>query len=118
MFTIGLTTMATCGCLAPAALAQHQDWRSPDAKDAGALGHRNRDASSDLVVDKRSPDTRDLADGRPVGSSPPVDVVGADDGGSSGFDVGAAAIGAGGALGLLFVGIGGATLVVRRRPAH
>jgi hypothetical protein len=103
----------------PAGLAQgaapRRDWRSPDARDAAALAQRSGHGSSDRVVDKRSPDARDVAEGRPVVPSTPVDVVRAEHDGSSGFDVGSAAIGAGGALGLLCVGVGGTTLVVRRR---
>jgi hypothetical protein len=119
IFTVGLTAMATTGCLAPAALAQggapRRDWRSPDARDAAALAQRSRHGSGDRVVDKRSPDARDVAEGRPVVPSTPVDIVGADRDGSSGFDAGSAAIGAGGALGLLCAGVGGTALVVRRR---
>jgi hypothetical protein len=119
ILTIGLTAMATSGCLVPAALAQgaapRRDWRSPDARDAAALAQRSRPGSSHRVVDKRSPDARDAAEGRPGAPSTPVDVVRADGGDSSGFDAGSAAIGAGGALGLLCAGVGGTTLVIRRR---
>ena len=119
IFTTGLTAMATTGCLAPAALAQdaapRRDWRSPDVQDAAALAQPGRHGSSDRVVDKRSPDARDVAEGRPVVPSTPVDIGRADRGRSSGFDAGSAAIGAGGALGLLCAGVGGTTLVVRRR---
>jgi hypothetical protein len=63
--------------------------------------------------DKRSPDTKDFADGRPIVASVPFEVVKVER--HDGFDWGDAGIGAGGALGLVLVGAGGTVAVVRRR---
>jgi hypothetical protein len=53
----------------PAAAAQHQDLRSPDAREAA------RSAPASARQDLRSPDTRDQAAGRGTASSPDVVVV-------------------------------------------
>jgi hypothetical protein len=89
-----------------------QDARSPDTRDAADAATRAAPAQ-----DLRSPDTRDGGAGVGVAQRPirPVRVI---DFGDNGFDWTDAAIGAGGALGLVLVlGAGGAA-VVRRRVDH
>jgi hypothetical protein len=108
---LGLTLAALA---APAASAQ-QDLRSPDARDAA------RAAESQPVQDLRSPDTRDLAAGRGTFSAPEVTVVKVSEpvpSSDGGLDWADAGIGAGGMLGLVLVGIGGAFMVARRMHAR
>jgi hypothetical protein len=86
-----------------------QDLRSPDARDAADAATRGAPAQ-----DLRSPDTRDAAAGVGVAQRTirPVRVI---DLGDNGFDWTDAAVGAGGALGLVLVlGAGGAAVVRRR----
>jgi hypothetical protein len=91
-----LGTAALLGGAVPAGALAAQDLRSPDARDA---------ARQATVQDLRSPDARDAA-ARIVQVSP------------GGFDWGDAAIGAGGALGLILVLSGGTFAVARRRAEH
>jgi hypothetical protein len=89
-----------------------QDVRSPDVRDAAEAAIGGTPAQ-----DLRSPDTRDGGAGVGVAQRTirPVRVV---DFGDNGFDWTDAAVGAGGALGLVLVlGAGGAA-VVRRRVDH
>jgi hypothetical protein len=106
--TIGLAVAAMA---APAAVAR-QDFRSPDAVDAAqtALAQRGQDL--------RSPDTRDTAAGRGTFSAPRVTVVKvaeAPQATGGGFDWGDAGIGAGGAVALVLIGVGGSLMVTHRR---
>jgi hypothetical protein len=106
--TIGL---AVAAMTAPAAVAS-QDFRSPDAVDAAqtALAQRGQDL--------RSPDTRDTAAGRGTFSAPRVTVVKvaeAPQATGGGFDWGDAGIGAGGAVALVLIGVGGSLMVTHRR---
>ena len=103
-----LATLASVAALAAPAAAQ--DLRSPDAIDA-ARGHR--------TPDLRSPDAIDDAAGRtpadvttPPTAPPLVELTP-----SQGFDWGDAAIGAGGATGLLAISLAGAMTLRRRRPS-
>ena len=80
----------------------YHDLRSPDAKDAAAI------AIGPTYRDLRSPDAKDAAADRIV--APFAEVSYAD-----GFDWGDAAIGAGGAVGLLAISVAGA-MTLRRRP--
>lgn len=66
----------------------------------------------------QSPDTRDAAEGRGTFNAPDVTVVRVAEPSTSpsdGLDWGDAGIGAGGLLGLILLGTGGALLVVHRR---
>jgi hypothetical protein len=106
--TIGLAVAAMA---APAAVAR-QDFRSPDAVDAAqtALAQRGQDL--------RSPDTRDTAAGRGTFSAPRVTVVKVAEtpqATGGGFDWGDAGIGAGGAVALVLIGVGGSLMVTHRR---
>jgi hypothetical protein len=106
--TIGLAVAAMA---APAAVAS-QDFRSPDAVDAAqtALAQRGQDL--------RSPDTRDTAAGRGTFTAPHVTVVKvaeAPQATGGGFDWGDAGIGAGGAVALVLIGVGGSLMVTHRR---
>jgi hypothetical protein len=93
--------------VAPTASAQ-QDLRNPDT----------RDVAEGFYTDLRNPDTRDMAES--AGASPEVTVVEvpklvpAADGG---LDWGDAGIGAGGMLGLILLGAGGAVAIAHRRSA-
>jgi hypothetical protein len=92
-------------CLTFATAGRAQDLRSPDSRDAaeGALG-------AAPAQDLRSPDTRDAAVAQR--SIRPVRVI---QFGDNGFHWADAAVGAGGALGLVLVlGAGGAAVVRRR----
>ena len=80
----------------------YRDLRSPDAKDAARL------AVGPTYRDLRSPDATDAAADRIV--APFAEVSSTD-----GFDWGDAAIGAGGAVGLLAISVAGA-MTLRRRP--
>jgi hypothetical protein len=132
-----ITTAAlVAACAVPAtAVAQGQDLRSPDTRDAAAAAEAQsyqdlrspdaRDAGStpdtQAVQDLRSPDARDA--GRPA-IRVPTPVVEIREAPSSGFDWGDAGIGAAGMLALFSIA-GGVSLMVsarRRRgvgmPAH
>src|SRR5262245_7687183 len=126
--------LALAALAAPTALAQEQDLRMPDTRDA-AEGY-NPTLSQDLrspdardaaaaaeerlnqpAQDLRMPDTRDAADGRGTFSAPEVTVVKLPEASpsSGGIDWGDAGIGAGGMLGLVLLAIGGTMAVVHRR---
>jgi hypothetical protein len=133
-----ITTAAlVAACAAPAAaVAQGQDLRSPDTRDAAAA------AQEQSYQDLRSPDARDAAtastqsayqdlrspDARDAGRPPvevPTHVVEIREVPGSGFDWGDAGIGAAGLLALLSIAGGVTLLVVGRRrrrdigaPAH
>jgi hypothetical protein len=101
-------TVAIGAALAPAASAQ-QDLRSPDTRDAAErAGH---------VQDLRMPDTQDSASGRGLENAPVIEFV--DVPHADGFDVADAALGAGSAIGIVLICVGGAltTVRIRRRPA-
>jgi hypothetical protein len=88
------------------------DFRSPDARDAGLAGDESVKPTlpelgynvaawqqavgrPDMLLDSRSPDTRDAADGRLPGSAPTVEIVQvAEPGGFSWDDAGIGALGA------------------------
>ena len=114
---LGLTLAALA---APTAGAVPADLRSPDARDAA----RTEEALTGVPrQDLRSPDARDLADGRGTFNAPEVTVVKVSEPAPSagGLDWADAGIGAGGMLGLVLIGAGGALLIMRRmhhRPAH
>ena len=98
-------TIAVIAALAPAGANARlaQDLRSPDARDV---------AQPKVVVqDLRSPDARDVATRAPHAIAP-ARVI---DSSPSGFDWGDAAIGAGGAAGLVLLIAGTGTAVMRRR---
>jgi hypothetical protein len=100
---------------APAAAAapyRVDDARSPDAVDAATAGSP--------AVDRRSPDAVDAAAAAtpaPAQSYKPVTPSTASVQTSAGFDWDSAAIGAGGAIGLLAVSVG-TGLALRRRHSH
>ena len=98
-----ITTAAlVAACAVPAAaVAQGQDLRSPDTRDAAAA------AAAEHYQDLRSPDARDA--GRPP-VQVPTPVVEIREVGGSGFDWGDAGIGAAGLLALLSIA-GGVTLL-------
>jgi hypothetical protein len=110
-----LASVAAFAILAAPAAAGHpaQDLRSPHARDA-AGGRTTRDAAPPAVQDLRSPDARDAAEGRSMAAvaTPVVEITRAE-----GFDWGDAAIGAGGATGLLAISLAGA-MSLRRRQTH
>jgi hypothetical protein len=87
------------------------DLRSPDVQD---LSRRSQPQPTALV-DARSPDSVDRATGG-VRATPAVELVQV--GGSSGFDWGDAAIGAGGMAALALLGFGVVLLETHRRRAH
>jgi hypothetical protein len=114
---LGLTLAALAASTASAVPA---DLRSPDARDAARTAEAVTGVPSQ---DLRSPDARDLADGRGTFSAPEVTVVKVSEPSptAGGLDWADAGIGAGGMLGLVLVGAGGALLITRRvhdRPAH
>ena len=97
--------------LAPAAAAQTvQDLRSPDARDAAT--------QVQPAPDLRSPDAQDAAEGRGAWNAPQVTVLRISRpqvSSSRGFDWTDAGIGAGGALGLVLLAVGGALVVTHGR---
>ena len=113
-----ITTAAlVAACAVPAAaVAQGQDLRSPDTRDAAAA------AAAEHYQDLRSPDARDA--GRPP-VQVPTPVVEIREVPGNGFDWGDAGIGAAGLLALLSIAGGVTLLAVGRRrrrdlgaPAH
>jgi hypothetical protein len=98
--------LAVAAVAAPAAIAQ-QDLRSPDARDAAF--------SAMAKQDLRSPDARDAADGRGTFNAPEVTVVRVPETApapsASPLDWRDVAIGAGAALGLMLLAIGGVRAV-------
>ena len=88
-----------------------QDLRSADARDAAA-GRSTGAAAAPTGPDLRSADARDAAEGRSTAdvAAPIVEVTRA-----AGFDWGDAAIGAGGATGLLAISLAGAMTLRRRQ---
>jgi hypothetical protein len=100
-----------------------QDLRSPDTRDAAEGRRIDTPAPQETPrQDFRHPDTRDFAEGRGTYNSPEVVVVGAPApaaqpaaGGIHWKDVG---IGAGGLLGVVLLGLGGALAIVHRRGAR
>jgi hypothetical protein len=99
----GIATALALGAVAsPAAVAQPMDSHAPDTGGVAA-------------PDQRSPDTRDFAKGGQIVASTPIRVAAPQRPTGSGFDVGDAAIGAGGALTLVVATLGGAAVLVRRR---
>ncbi|HEY1276953.1 MAG TPA: hypothetical protein VGF25_18755 [Thermoleophilaceae bacterium] len=103
--------LALTALAAPTAVAQQQDLRSPDARDAAAA------AEAQQRQDLRSPDTRDAAQGRGTFSAPEVTVVKMPESSpqGGGLDWGDAGIGAAGMLGLVLLAIGGTLAIVHRR---
>jgi hypothetical protein len=121
---------ATLAALAPAGTAMAQDLRSPDTREAAAAAAPPsdlrspdvRDVAGRTVVparagDLRSPDVRDAAVGRGPHTAPTVMVVGVPQSvaAGDGMDWADAGIGAGGALALVTVALGGAFVLGRRR---
>jgi len=112
---LGLTLAALA---APTAAAQ-QDLRSPDARDAARTSSLAGTTSTPRQ-DLRPPDTRDYAEGRGTFNAPEVTVVklaqpAPAPAGDGGIDWGDVGIGAGGALGLALLALGGTFAVVHRR---
>jgi hypothetical protein len=130
------TILAVATLAAPAAASTGQDLRSPDARDVAA-GRTIGRAAAPIGQDLRSPDARDVAAGRTIGTAaapigqdlrspdardaaagrstadiaaPVLEVTSA-----GGFDWGDAAIGAGGATGLLAISLAGAMTLRRRQ---
>jgi hypothetical protein len=86
------------------------DLRSPDSRDA----HRTAPAAvTAVVIDRRSPDVVDLGSARVVGREPVVSISSP----QRGFDWGDAGIGAGGAIAVVLLGMGGALMATHRRRA-
>lgn len=136
--------LVVAGFSAPVAAAQSADHESQVAAAVGAAHHAGQDLRMPDTVDAanapsrktqpatpaqdfRMPDTRDLASGRGTSSAPDVLVVSVPETvpktvPESGIDWTGVGIGAGGAIGLVLVSLGGALLVARRRrhlfPAH
>ena len=69
------------------------------------------------AIDRRSPDARDVADGRGAWNSPPVTIVKVPQPApsSGGLDWGDAGIGAGAVVGLMLLALGSALASVHRR---
>jgi hypothetical protein len=108
--TAGLA-LALCAMAATPAAAAPQDHSSDvnPPNTADELGE---------TQDFRSPDARDAAEGRGTWNAPDVTVIRVAEPSTSpsdGLDWGDAGIGAGGVLGLILLGTGGALLVVHRR---
>lgn len=105
---LGLAAALALAAAAPAGAFAAQDLRSPDTRDGGS-------PTALTQQDLRSPDSRDVATRaqRPVA---PARVIAVSP--SEGFDWGDAAIGAGGAAGLVLVLAGAGTALMRRRVAH
>jgi hypothetical protein len=104
--------LAIAAIAAPAASAQQQDLRSPDARDVAVPAR--------IAVDLRSPDARDLAAGRGTFSVPQTTFVKVPQQpapSSDGIDWGDAGIGAGLALCLFFVALGSVAVTRRRHGA-
>ena len=108
--------LALAALTAPAAAAQ-QDLRSPDARDASGVAEVQSNAPRQ---DFRSPDARDHADGRGTFNAPEVTVVKVPAtaapvpaSSASALDWSDVAIGAGAALGVMLLAIGG-SLAVRQ----
>ena len=134
-----VTSAAVAALMAPGTALAIPDYRSPDAIDAAsavardaapaaAQDSRSPDAidaatavkATGVVQDRRSPDAADAADIAARASSPATQAASVTPSpptapqSSTGFDWGSAAIGAGGAIGLLAVAIGSG-LALRRR---
>ena len=110
------TGLALAALAAPAASAQ-QDLRSPDARDAGSATEAQRTPPRQNFA---SPDARDYAEGRGTFNAPEVMVVKVPatttpepTSSASALDWSDVAIGAGGALGVMLLAIGG-SLAVRQ----
>ena len=103
-------SLAVAALAAPAAAAQQQDLRSPDARDAAA-------PTAQVRQDLRSPDSTDAAAGRGTFSAPEVTVIrlpqSAPSPSPGGMDWADAGIGAAGLLGVILVAL--STLAVVRR---
>jgi hypothetical protein len=105
--TLGLTLAAVA---APTAVAR------PDVTDAGSAVQQVQ--SQQPAQDLRTPDAADAAQGRVTSAAAPrvtVVKVSETSPSSSAFDWGDAGIGAGAALGLLLIGLGGVLVAVHRR---
>ena len=108
--TLALTLCALAATPAAAAPQDHSIGANPPVT-ANELGE---------TQDLRSPDARDAAEGRGTWNAPDVTVVRVAEPSTSpspsgGLDWGDAGIGAGGLLGLILLGTGGALLVVHRK---
>ena len=113
---------------APTAFAQ--DFRSPDAIDAGQSAvvlqqdmrtpdARDATPAAEVGLDMRSPDVRDAAEGRGTFNAPEVVVVKSQaPAPASGIDWADAGIGAGTTFGLVLLGLGAALLTVHRRQVR
>jgi len=100
-------------CAAAAPVASGSEPYAPDARDANAAALAQQ-SYEDPRTDFRSPDTRDVAQGRGVESAPPVEVVTVH-GVRGGFDWGDAGIGAGSVIALVLIGVGASVAVSHRR---
>ena len=89
----------------------------PQRRSLARHGVRRRAATSEAVVDLRTPDARDHGEGRGTFNAPDVTVVKVADPAptGTGFDWGDAGIGAGGLLGLILFALGGTAAVAHRR---
>jgi hypothetical protein len=111
--------LVTASAIAPTAAADHQDLRSPDARDAATGLDRSTEELpypglawwNPPRQDLRMPDTKDVAAGR---TAPVVEFVRVSD--ASGFDWADAGLGAAAAFGIALIGAGGVLTVQRRRP--
>jgi hypothetical protein len=99
--------------LRPTSQYTPSDVRTPDTVSA------SKPSTSEPVVDLRTPDARDHGEGRGTFNAPEVTVVKLADPAAtgSGFDWGAAGIGAGGLLGLILLGLGGTAAVAHRKAS-
>lgn len=105
--SLGAAVVLACAIAQPTAFAAGIDLRSPDSRDA----HRFVVEAPSSAVDRRSPDTVDLASGRSIAGQPVVTMVSP----RGGFDWGDAGIGAGGALALVLLGLGVVLMTSHRR---
>ena len=95
---------------APTAQYIPTDVRTPDSMPA------SKSSTTAPVADLRTPDARDHGQGRGTFNAPEVSVVKvADPTAGNGFDWVDAGIGAGGLLGMILLGLGGAAAVAHRK---
>jgi hypothetical protein len=110
---VGLTVAALAG---PALAVAGQDLRSPDAADPVVVQQdlRSPDAADPVIARAAEPAAQDLRSPDAVDASTPATAETTVATASPGFDWASAAIGAGGAIGVIALAFGG-TLMIRRR---
>ena len=90
---------------------------SPDSVERNREAAAQRQAAAHRQLDKATPDSRDVADGRPANAVPAPVIVRVTRRETSPLDWGDVAIGAGGAVGLVLLASGATMTVTRRRHA-